>query len=186
MVPLGAVALEFKLPDTGGKLVSLADFVDKAALLLMFICNHCPYVKHVRFELAKLGGDYSSRGVGIVAVNSNDVANYPEDNPLKMVEEAKAAGYGFPYVFDESQAVARAYRAACTPDFFLFNKGRKLVYRGQLDDSRPGNGIRVTGNDLRLALDALLTGKSLSVEQKPSLGCNIKWKAGNEPDYYGE
>ena len=185
MLPLGTIAPEFKLPDTSGKLVALTDFADKSALLVMFICNHCPYVKHVRTELAKLGRDYASRRVGTVAISSNDAANYPEDSPAKMAEEVEAADYDFPYLYDESQAVARAYRAACTPDFFLFDKGRKLFYRGQLDDSRPGNGIPVTGKDLRAALDALLTSKPLLAEQKPSLGCNIKWKAGNEPDYFG-
>jgi peroxiredoxin len=183
MLPLGTAAPEFKLPDSGGKIVGLADFAGKPALLVMFICNHCPYVKHVRSELAKLGRDFAPRGVGIVAINANDVANFPEDSPVKMAEEAIAAGYDFPYLHDESQAVARAYRAACTPDFFLFDKGRKLIYRGQLDESRPGNGIPVTGKDLRVALEALLANKPLSVEQKPSLGCNIKWKAGNEPNY---
>jgi len=185
MLPLGTTAPEFKLSDTHGKVVSVGDFSGKAALLVMFICNHCPFVKHVRSELARLGRDYLRRGVGIVAISSNDVENYPEDSPEKMVAEAKEAGYGFPYLFDESQAVAHAYRAACTPDFFLFSQDRKLVYRGQLDDSRPGNGIPVTGNDLRAALDALLANKPIASEQKPSLGCNIKWRAGNEPDYFG-
>ena len=185
MLPLGTVSPDFKLPDTNGKLVSNADFADKAALLVMFICNHCPFVKHVRTELAKLGRDYAPRGVGIVAINSNDVKSYPEDSPAKMAEEAREASYVFPYLFDESQTVAQAYRAACTPDFFLFDKSRKLVYRGQLDDSRPGNGIPVTGKDLRAALDGLFGGKSVAAEQKPSLGCNIKWKPGNEPNYFG-
>jgi len=151
----------------------------------MFICNHCPYVKHVRAELAKLERDYSLRGIGIVAINSNDATAYPEDGPAMMAEEARVAGYSFPYVFDETQRVAQAYRAACTPDFYVFDKGRRLAYRGQLDDSRPGNGIPVTGKDLRTALDLLLVGQSPSVQQKPSLGCNIKWKVGNEPDYFG-
>lgn len=181
MLPLGTPAPAFCLPDTSRRLVSVTDFADKPALLVMFICNHCPYVKHVRAELAKLAQNYGSRGVGIVAINSNDVVNYPEDSPTNMAAEAKSAGFDFPYLFDESQAVAKAYRAACTPDFFLFDQDRKLVYRGQLDDSRPGNGIPVSGRDLRAALESLLVGKSPAVEQKPSLGCNIKWKAGNEP-----
>ncbi|HEX5222334.1 MAG TPA: thioredoxin family protein [Verrucomicrobiae bacterium] len=185
MLPIGTVAPEFKLPDTSGKQVALGDFSAQPALLVMFICNHCPFVKHVRSELARLGRDYLPRGVAIVAISSNDVDNYPEDSPAKMAEEAKEAGYGFPYLFDASQSIARAYRAACTPDFFLFDKDRKLVYRGQLDDSRPGNGIPVTGKDLRAALDAVLAGQAVAAVQKPSLGCNIKWKPGNEPDYFG-
>jgi hypothetical protein len=150
----------------------------------MFICNHCPFVKHIRDGLAKLGRDYVSRGAAIVAVSANDVANYPDDSPAMMKEEAHAAGYNFPYLYDESQSVAKAYRAACTPDFYLFDKSRKLVYRGQFDDSRPGNGVPVTGKDLRAALDAVLAGKPVPSDQKPSLGCNIKWKSGNEPDYF--
>jgi peroxiredoxin len=175
MLPLGTPAPDFKLPDTSGKTVSLSDFRDKP-VLVMFICNHCPFVKHIRAELARLGRDFQSRGVGIVAISSNDVANYPEDSPAKMREEARAAGYIFPYLYDESQAVARAYDAACTPDFFLFDMKHRLVYRGQLDDSRPGNALPVSGKDLRAALDAVLTGKEVSPAQKPSVGCNIKWK----------
>jgi len=185
MLPLGTVAPDFKLPNTNGKLIAFGEFSDKAALLVMFICNHCPFVKHVRSELANIGRDYLTQSVAMVAISSNDVANYPEDSPAKMAEEAAEAGYPFPYLFDESQSIAHAYRAACTPDFFLFDKNRKLVYRGQLDDSRPGNGIPVTGKDLRAALDALLAGRQVAIEQKPSLGCNIKWRPGNEPDYFG-
>ena len=184
MLPLGTTAPDFTLPDTNGKTVSLADFKDKPALLVMFICNHCPYVKHIRTGLAQLARDYLPRGVGIVGINSNDVANYPDDSPAKMKEEAKSAGYLFPYLYDESQAVAKTYRAACTPDIYLFDKSRKLVYRGQFDDSRPGNGIPVTGKDLRAALDAVLAGRPVSPNQKASMGCNIKWKSGNEPDYF--
>ncbi len=184
MLPLGTTAPDFKLPDTNGKTVSLADFQDKPALLVLFICNHCPYVKHIRAGLAQLARDYLPRGVAIFGINSNDVTNYPDDSPVKMKDEVKSAGYLFPYLYDESQAVAKAYRAACTPDIYLFDKGRRLVYRGQLDDSRPGNGIPVTGKDLRAALDAVLAGKPLSPNQKASMGCNIKWKAGNEPDYF--
>ena len=184
MLTLGTTAPDFRLPDTNGKTVSLVDFKDKPALLVMFICNHCPYVKHIRTGLAQLARDYLPRGIGIVGVNSNDVANYPDDSPAKMKEEAKSAGYLFPYLYDESQAVAKAYRAACTPDIYLFDKGRKLVYRGQFDDSRPGNGIPVTGKDLRAALDAVLAGRPVSANQKASMGCNIKWKAGNEPVYF--
>jgi len=184
MLPLGTTAPDFKLPDTNGKTVSLADFKDKPALLVLFICNHCPYVKHIRAGLAQLARDYLPKQVAIVGINSNDVANYPDDSPAKMKEEVKSAGYLFPYLYDETQAVAKAYRAACTPDIYLFDKNRKLVYRGQLDDSRPGNGIPVTGKDLRAALDAVLAGKPISPSQKASMGCNIKWKAGNEPDYF--
>jgi peroxiredoxin len=184
MLPLGTTAPDFKLPDTDGKTVSLADFKDKSALLVLFICNHCPYVKHIRAGLAQLARDYLPRGVAIVGINSNDVANYPEDSPAKMKEEVKSAGYSFPYLYDETQAAAKAYRAACTPDIYLFDKNRRLVYRGQFDDSRPGNGIPVTGKDLRAALDAALAGKAVSTNQKASIGCNIKWKSGNEPDYF--
>ncbi len=184
MLPLGTTAPDFKLPDTNGKTVSLADFKDQPALLVLFICNHCPYVKHIRAGLAQLARDYLPRGVAIVGINSNDVANYPDDSPARMKAEVKSAGYLFPYLYDETQAVAKAYRAACTPDIYLFDKGRKLVYRGQLDDSRPGNGIPVTGKDLRAALDAVLAGHPVSPKQQASMGCNIKWKAGHEPDYF--
>jgi peroxiredoxin len=184
MMPLGTEAPDFKLPNIDGKLVSRSDFAGSPALLVMFICNHCPFVKHIAAGLAKLGADYQPRGVAIVGINSNDTITYPDDAPDKMVAEAKARGYTFPYLYDDSQAVAKAYRAACTPDFFLFDKSHKLVYRGQLDSSRPDSGIPVTGSDLRAALDAILAGKPLPAEQKPSIGCNIKWKAGNEPDYF--
>ena len=184
MLPLGTTAPDFKLPDTNGKTVALADFKDKPALLVLFICNHCPYVKHIRAGLAQLARDYLPKQVAIVGINANDVENYPEDSPARMKEEVKAAGYLFPYLYDESQAVAKAYRAACTPDIYLFDQNRKLVYRGQMDDSRPGNGIAVTGKDLRAALDAVLAGKPVSQNQKASIGCNIKWKSGNEPDYF--
>ncbi|MGB7768867.1 MAG: thioredoxin family protein [Verrucomicrobiia bacterium] len=184
MLPLGTTAPNFELPDTDGKTVALADFKDAPALLVLFICNHCPYVKHLRAGFAQLARDYLPRGVAIIGINSNDVANYPEDSPARMKVEVKSAGYLFPYLYDGSQAVAKAYRAACTPDLYLFGQNRKLVYRGQFDDSRPGNGIPVTGKDLRAALDAVLAGKPVSSNQKASVGCNIKWKAGNEPDYF--
>jgi peroxiredoxin len=184
MLPLGTTAPEFKLPDPDGKVVSRADFKDKSALLVLFICNHCPYVKHIRAGLAQVARDYLPKQVAIIGINSNDVANYPEDSPAKMKAEVKSAGYTFPYLYDESQAVAKAYRAACTPDLYLFDKNHRLVYRGQFDDSRPGNGIPVTGKDLRAALDATLTGIPVAPNQKASVGCNIKWKAGNEPDYF--
>lgn len=184
MLPLGTTAPDFKLPDTSGRTVSLADFKNAPALLVLFICNHCPYVKHIRAGLAQLARDYTPKGVAVVAINSNDVANYPDDSPARMKEEVKSAGYTFPYLYDETQAVAKAYRAACTPDIYLFDKNHKLVYRGQMDDSRPGSNLPVTGKDLRAALDAVLAGKPVSPNQKASVGCNIKWKAGNEPDYF--
>ena len=184
MLPLGTTAPDFNLLDTGGRTVSPASFKDAPALLVIFMCNHCPYVIHIRAGLAQLARDYSPRGVAIVGINSNDVANYPADSPANMKDEVKTAGYIFPYLYDETQAVAKAYRAACTPDIYLFDKNRKLVYRGQFDDSRPGNGIPVTGKDLRAALDGALAGRPVSPDQKASIGCNIKWKSGNEPDYF--
>jgi peroxiredoxin len=184
MLPLGTAAPDFELPDTNGKLVSLEDFKSASALLVVFMCNHCPYVIHIRAGLARLALDYSSRGVAIVGINANDVKNYPADSPAKMKDEVAVAGYTFPYLYDESQAVAKSYRAACTPDFFLFDRGRRLVYRGQFDASRPGNGMPVTGKDVRAALDAVLAGRSTSEFQVPSMGCNIKWKSGNAPDYF--
>ncbi len=184
MLSLGTPAPDFNLPDTDGKLVSLAGFKDKAALVVIFMCNHCPYVIHIRAGLAQLARDYASKNVGMVGINSNDAKNYPADSPAKMQEEVKTAGYIFPYLYDEKQTVAKAYRAACTPDIYLFDRGRRLVYRGQFDASRPGNGIPVTGKDLRAALEAVLAGKTTSEFQAPSIGCNIKWKAGNEPDYF--
>lgn len=184
MLPLGTAAPDFKLPDADGKTVALADFKGRPALLVIFMCNHCPYVKHIRAGLAQLARDYLPRGVALVGINANDAANYPEDSPARMKEEVKSAGYLFPYLHDETQAVARAYRAACTPDVYLFDQSRRLVYRGQFDDSRPGNGIPVTGKDLRAALDSVLAGQPVAPDQKPGIGCNIKWKAGNEPDYF--
>lgn len=184
MLPLGTSAPAFQLPDTDGKLVYLNDFAGSAAYVVMFICNHCPFVKHLRTSLAQLAADYTPRKVAIVAISSNDPVGYPADSPAKMAEEKRAAGYSFPYLFDADQEVAKAYRAACTPDFFVFDRDQKLVYRGQFDDSRPGDGKPITGRDLKQALDALLTGVPVSPEQRPSIGCNIKWRAGNEPDYF--
>jgi len=181
MLPLGTPAPAFDLPDPGGKMHSLPAGAD--AYLIMFICNHCPFVKHVREELARLGRDYLPRGVTIIAINSNNVESHPGDSPENMKIEAETWGYEFPYLYDEGQSVAKAYRAACTPDFFLFDKDQTLVYRGQLDDSRPSNGIPVDGRDLRAALEATLAGELPSEPQKPSIGCNIKWRPGNEPDY---
>ena len=184
MLPLGTQAPDFRLPDPGGKVVALSDFKSAPALLVVFMCNHCPYVKHLRDGLAQLARDYRSRGVAVVGINSNDVANYPADSPAKMAAEAAAAGYTFPYLYDETQAVAKAYRAACTPDLYVFDQDQRLVYRGQFDDSRPGSGVPATGKDVRAALDAVLAGKAVSPNQKPSIGCNIKWKQGNEPEYW--
>ena len=185
MLPLGTVAPEFSLPDGKGHVVSLSDFDDAPALLVVFMCNHCPYVVHVADALAVLAGEYQERGVAVVGINSNDVENYPDDAPAKMAEEAKRRGYTFPYLYDETQEVAKAYRAACTPDFYVFDGERRLVYRGQMDASRPGSGTPVTGEDLRAALDAVLDGRPVPEDQTPSLGCNIKWKPGNSPDYFG-
>jgi peroxiredoxin len=184
MLPLGTRAPDFRLPTPDGKMVSLTQLREAPALIVVFMCNHCPYVKHIRSGLAAIARDYMPRGVAMVGINSNDVANYPADSPAKMAEEAKAAGYLFPYLYDETQGVAKAYHAACTPDIYLFDKDQKLVYRGQLDDSRPGNGLPVTGKDLRGALESVLAGKPVSPSQTPSIGCNIKWKPGNEPDYF--
>jgi peroxiredoxin len=184
MLELDTPAPPFSLPDTDGRRVSLDDLKAAPALLVMFLCNHCPFVKHVRSELARLGAEYGARGVAVVAISSNDAVAYPADGPDEMRREKEEAGYTFPYLYDEAQTAAADYRAACTPDFFLFDGARRLVYRGQLDDSRPGNDVPVTGADLRAALDAVLAGDAVPVEQKPSLGCNIKWKPGNEPAWW--
>jgi len=182
MLELGTRAPEFTLPDPDGRMHSLRD--GATAYLVMFICNHCPFVRHVRGELARIGRDYGARGVAIYAINSNDVVKHPGDSPAKMKQEAAAQGYTFPYLYDADQSVAKAYRAACTPDFYVFDAGRTLVYRGQLDDSRPSNRVPVDGRDLRAALDAVLAGRPVPAVQKPSIGCNIKWQAGNAPDYF--
>lgn len=177
MLPLGTKAPNFNLTDVvSGQTISLETFKDKKALLVMFICRHCPYVKHAQEELARIGKDCQSKDVGIVAISSNDIEAYPEDAPESLKEQAQQLGFSFPYLFDETQDVAKAYTAACTPDFFLFDKERKLVYRGQLDDSRPGSDIPVTGKDLGAAIDATLSGRLPDSNQKPSMGCSIKWK----------
>ncbi len=177
MLPLKTEAPDFQLPDVvSGKTVSLADFRSKDALLVMFICRHCPFVKHVQQELARIGEDYAQQSLGIVAISSNDAQANPDDAPESLREMASELGFTFPYCFDETQGVARAYNAACTPDFYLFGKDRRLVYRGQLDESRPGNDVPVTGKDLRAAIDAVLQGRPVSDQQKPSIGCNIKWR----------
>jgi peroxiredoxin len=186
MLPLGTPAPDFRLPDPAGKFYALSDFKDAPVLLVMFLCNHCPYVKHIQKELAALVREYQGRGVAAVGINANDVLAYPEDSPARMAEVAWEVGFTFPYLFDEKQAVAKAYRAACTPDFFVFDRQRRLFYRGQFDDSRPRveQPLPVTGRDLRAALEAALAGQPPPAVQKPSLGCNIKWKPGNEPDYF--
>ncbi|HEX9710697.1 MAG TPA: thioredoxin family protein [Candidatus Thermoplasmatota archaeon] len=186
MTELGAPMPDFSLPDvvTGG-IVSADDVGDARGVLVVFMCNHCPYVKHVRRGLADFAREYSGRGLALVGVNANDVEAHPEDAPERMREEARTQGYGFPYLFDETQEVAKAFRAACTPDFFLYDGERRLVYRGQFDDSRPGSDTPVTGEDLRAAADAVLEGRAPPEEQRPSVGCNIKWKPGNAPDYFG-
>ncbi len=185
MPPLGMEAPTFSLPDTHGHTVLLENFADAPGLLVAFICNHCPFVKHLRAELTAFARKYQEKGLAVVGINSNDVATYPADSPEMMAREVEEVGYTFPYLFDESQSVAKAYTAACTPDFFLFDGDRRLVYRGQFDDSRPGSDLPVTGGDLRAAADALLEGRPIPGPHRPSVGCNIKWKPGNEPDYRG-
>lgn len=184
MLPLGTAAPDFSLPNVDGSTVSLSDFQGKKGLVVMFMCNHCPFVKHLASALAAFGTEYQEKGLGVVGISSNDVANYPEDSPELMAAEAEAQGYTFPYLYDDTQAVAHDYKAACTPDFYLFDADLKLVYRGQFDSSRPGNEIAVTGEDLRAACEAVLAGDAVAAEQTPSIGCNIKWKADSTPDYF--
>ncbi len=184
MLPLGTAAPQFELADADGVVHSLASAKGREATLVMFICNHCPFVMHIRDELAALGRDYAADRVAIYAINSNDVEAYPQDGPDAMRREARDMGYRFPYLLDADQSIAKAYRAACTPDFFVFDGDGGLAYRGQLDDSRPGNGKPVTGRDLRAALDAVLAGQPVAAAQTPSVGCNIKWRVGNEPEYF--
>jgi thiol-disulfide isomerase/thioredoxin len=183
MMELGTALPEFRLPDPQKKMVASGDFADAPALLVAFICNHCPYVKHLREGLAQFARDYRESGLAMVAINANDVSNYPDDSPAKMAAEIDEVGYVFPYLYDESQEVAKAFRAACTPEFYLFDGDRRLAYRGQFDDSRPESGRPVTGADLRAAVDAVLAGRPVDPDQTPSIGCNIKWKPGNEPEY---
>ena len=183
MLPLGTPAPDFVLPEVNGGEIARVDFAGRP-LLVIFLCRHCPFVQWVRTELARLGRDYGDR-VAIVGISANDADQYPDDRPDSLAQMATEWGLTFPVLYDESQAVAKAYHAACTPDFFLFDAGHRLVYRGQLDDSRPNSGIPITGKDLRAALDAVLTGQGGAADQKPSLGCNIKWRPGNEPEYFG-
>jgi peroxiredoxin len=184
MLALGTKAPGFRLPNVDGKMASLEDFAGSRVLLVAFLCNHCPYVKHVLPRFVQLARELQSRGAAVVGISANDAGAYPADAPARMAEVARSAGFSFPYLYDESQDVAKAYRAACTPDFFLFDADRRLIYRGQMDDSRPGNGKPVTGKDLLGAVDAALAGERPAAAQRPSLGCSIKWKPGNEPDYY--
>ena len=184
MLPLGTTAPAFSLPNIDGKIVSLDDFKSANGLVVIFMCNHCPFVKHLRSGLADFGKEYQAKGVAVVGISSNDAKAYPDDGPEKMALEAKSAGYTFPYLYDATQEVARAYKAACTPDFFLFDQNQALVYRGQFDSSRPSNGQPVTGADLRKAVDNMLAGNAPLQEQRPSIGCNIKWIAGQEPNYF--
>jgi peroxiredoxin len=185
MLPLGTKAPDFSLVNVDASTVSLKDFAGAPALLVIFMCNHCPFVIHVADALAQLASEYQARGVAVVGISANDVSNHPADSPEQMVAEAEERGYTFPYLYDETQEVAKAYRAACTPDFYVFDKDQKLVYRGQMDSSRPNSGIPVTGEDLRAALDNVLAGQPVAEDQTPSIGCNIKWKSGSEPEYFG-
>ena len=184
MLPLGTQAPDFSLPDTDGRTVSLKELQGHAAQLVVFMCNHCPFVIHIREGLAQFARDYQDKDLAMVAINSNNIATHPDDSPERMKADKERFAYAFPYLYDETQEVAKAYTAACTPDFFLFDKDSRLVYRGQFDASRPGNEFPVTGEDLRAAVDALLDGQEVASDQKPSIGCNIKWKPGNEPDYF--
>ena len=184
MLPLGTPAPDFSLINVDGRMTTLADFRGAPALVVIFMCNHCPFVKFLASDLQQLAAEYQPRGVAFVGINSNDAASHPNDSPERMVHEVEERGYTFPYLYDETQSVAKAYRAACTPDFYVFDQQQRLVYRGQFDDSRPSLTLPVTGNDLRAALDAVLAGKPVPERQKASIGCNIKWRAGNEPEYY--
>jgi peroxiredoxin len=183
MLPLGSTAPDFSLSDVDGKTVTRED-VNGRPLLVVFMCNHCPFVIHIREQLVTFAKEYQAKGLAVIGISSNDVSTHPDDSPARMKEDAQKYGYTFPYLYDGSQSVAKAYQAACTPDFFLFDRQHKLVYRGQFDDSRPQSGIPVTGQDLRAACDAVLAGKPVPAGQKPSIGCNIKWKAGQEPRYF--
>ncbi|KAA3627456.1 MAG: thioredoxin family protein [Proteobacteria bacterium] len=189
MLELGTPAPAFTLPNTnpdyGGEVVSVEDCAEAPALLVAFICNHCPFVVHIKEDFSRFASEFAKKGLAVIAVSANDAAEYPQDGPDAMAEDAARFGFTFPYLYDEDQHVAKAYSAACTPDFYLFDRDRRLVYRGQYDSSRPGNGVPVTGVDLRAAADAVLAGEAIDAEQKPSIGCNIKWKSGNAPAYSG-
>jgi peroxiredoxin len=186
MMPLGTKAPDFQLRDTvSGETITLNKFANQKALLVIFMCYHCPFVQHVKEEIARIDKDYAGKGLGIVAISANDVETHPDDAPENLKAMAQELGFNFPFCYDETQEIAKAYTAACTPDFFLFDADRKLAYRGQLDDSRPNSDAPVNGKDLRAAIDAVLAGKGVGSDQKPSIGCNIKWKLGNEPPYFG-
>ncbi len=185
MATLGMAAPDFALPDPGGRIVALADFAEAPGLLVLFMSNHCPFVKHLRDQLTRSLKQYQGQGLAVVAIGANDVEAFPQDGPEATARDIEEFGYTFPYLFDETQSVSKAYKAACTPDFFLFDGERRLVYRGQFDGSRPGNDVPVTGVDLAAAVEGLLEGRPISSDQRPSIGCNIKWKPGNEPDYFG-
>lgn len=186
MLPLGTKAPDFSLPDVvSGKTLSLASFKDQKVLVVMFICQHCPFVQHIKDALTQLGRDYQKKPIGMIAISSNDAEKFPDDAPEQLKAMAQQQGFTFPFCYDATQETAKAYTAACTPDFFLFGDNRTLLYRGQLDDSRPDSGKPVTGKDLRAAMDAVLAGKTPSADQRASIGCNIKWKPGNEPEYFG-
>lgn len=185
MLELGSRAPDFRLPDPDGNPVALKDFDGSPALLVVFMCNHCPYVIHIREKLVQRIREYQDQGVTVVAINSNDYSTYPDDSPERMAQDMKEFGFSFPYLVDDDQAVAKSYEAACTPDIYLFDKDKKLVYRGQFDSARPGNTTPITGEDLTAAVSQMLEGKEIRVVQQPSMGCNIKWKAGNEPAYFG-
>jgi thiol-disulfide isomerase/thioredoxin len=184
LLPLGTPLPSFELPGLEGRPVSSDSFRDSPGVLVAFICTHCPFVRHIRHEFARFAREYAARGLAVIGIASNDVEAFPEDGPEGMAREARELGYGFPYLFDETQEVAKIFRAACTPDLFLFDRSGRLVYRGQFDRSRPGNGIPVTGEDIRAAADAVLAGRPVPPDQVPSIGCNIKWKRGNEPAYF--
>jgi peroxiredoxin len=185
MLDLGTKAPDFHLPDYDGHIHALQDHLGEKGTIIIFICNHCPYVVHIIQRFSELSSEFMKKGMGVVAISSNDVDAYPQDAPPEMKKFAEKYGFEFPYLFDQKQDIAQNYRAACTPDIYLFDENRKLIYRGQFDDSRPGNDLPVTGNDLQNAVEAMLNGEEVSAEQKPSMGCNIKWKKGNEPDYFG-
>ncbi len=185
MLPIGTKAPDFILPDPTGKQIALSDFSEAPATFIIFMCNHCPYVKHLQKQLTEIAREFQDKGVAVIAINSNDTENYTDDSPKEMAKEIKKFDYTFPYLFDETQEIAKAYRAACTPDFYVFDGDQKLAYRGQFDASRPGNSLPINGADIKNALNSILNGEPVSTDQKPSIGCSIKWRPGNAPEYFG-